>query len=177
MCREAEALADLVLEVPREREVHALRRIDEEDERRRLTARLRDVTEAHLAPAIRCRRVSRDRLGQHLVQLRRGHALLPLIHDRERVLESRLHVPAGLRGHEMVPHPRREVEFADDLGQGVRGHLLTTVYHVPLVHGQHQADRGLERVPGDMRVLRGDAFGPVGQEDGDIGPFERMRGS
>ena len=77
----------------------------------------------------------------------------------------------------MMPHPRREVEFAGDLGQHVRGHLLATVYHVPLVHRQNQADRGLERVPRDVRVLRGDALRPVGQQDGDVGALQRMRGA
>src|SRR5688572_17715783 len=77
----------------------------------------------------------------------------------------------------MVPHPRREVELTSDFGLDLRGHLLATVYHVPLVHRQHQADRGLERVPGDVRVLRGDALGPVRQEDRDVGSFERVRRS
>jgi hypothetical protein len=84
------------------------------------------------------------------------------------------YVPAGLCGDEVVLDPRHEVEFARELGLDVRGHLRSTVYHVPLVHRQRQPDLRLERVAGDVHVLRGDALGRVGHEDGDIGPLERV---
>src|SRR5688572_13854728 len=118
-----------------------------------------------------------DGLGQQLVKLRGRNALLALIDDLQRIFERYLDVSASLRGDEMVPHPRREVELTGDLGLDLSGHLLATVYHVPLVHRQHQADRSLERIPGYVRVLRGDTLGPVREEDGHVRALERVRRS
>ena len=69
------------------------------------------------------------------------------------------------------------MEFARHLGLDVRGHVRTPVYHVPLVHRQRQPHFRFEGVPRDVDVLRGDALGGIGHQDGDVGPLERVGGA
>ena len=118
-----------------------------------------------------------DGLDEQLVEVRRRYAPPPLGRDRDRVGERLLPATPGLRRDEAMAQPGREVELPRDLTLDRRGRLRTAVDEVPLVHGEHEADEGLEGVAGDVHVLGGQAFRRVREEDRDVGPLERPDGA